>query len=79
MSEQAFDSGFSLVKHHLPEKPARAIVQATRRRSRFVSVSGNVLLALVYNTLEIACPGLMDRLWSKMASDEYYEAVSKAK
>ena len=60
---------------HDPGIPAEAIVRATRKRSRYVGVSDSRLVSLPFAFIDRLLPGLMDRFWFRMATEEHYDSL----
>lgn len=61
---------------HEPEVPAAAIVRATRDRTRYVGVSDPPVVPWVISIVDALFPGLMDRLWFRFATPQYFDAIA---
>jgi short-subunit dehydrogenase len=72
------ESKGALERHHTPEIPAAAMVDAVRRRKSHVVVSDQPIAQAVMGFIDRLFPRALDRMWLRMADKAFYEAAAKA-
>jgi NAD(P)-dependent dehydrogenase (short-subunit alcohol dehydrogenase family) len=80
MTENMVDAGKGpgALPQHDPQVPAAAIVEAVRKRRRFVMVSQSPLMQNLVVFLDRLWPSLLDRYWIKQADADYYAGAANA-
>jgi short-subunit dehydrogenase len=71
-----FGRGTARMPHHGPELPASLMVDAVRRRRRYVITSNQPRRQALVGWLEKLFPGLLDSYWRSQASDDFFKGAS---